>query len=75
MTMEPRFEIIDIIPDGPVVQPARWIAAADYAALEAENAKLRERIEQAPHGKLCGWEIAYAPCNCWKSAPRFRHGI
>lgn len=30
-----------------------YVAHTDYAALKAENAKLRERIEQAPHGREC----------------------
>lgn len=30
-----------------------YVHLTDYAALEAENARLRERIEQAPHEFTC----------------------
>lgn len=58
----------DYKPDSARHSAALYVQALrDRTALEAENARLRERIEQAPHDKLCGWEISYSPCDCWKS--------
>jgi len=41
---------------------------AELAASQKRERVLREAIEKAQHDKLCGWEIAYAPCDCWKRA-------
>ena len=50
-----------------IVEAPTLRARAEKA--EAEAARLRAAIEQAPHGKLCAsiYEDEY-PCNCWKAA-------
>ena len=37
---------------------------SDLTASRAENARLREAIERAPHLSSCEWN--FRACNCWK---------
>jgi hypothetical protein len=49
------------------VEPVEMVEAADYEALAAENKRLREALEGAPHETMCAAINSFGDCDCWKS--------